>query len=166
MEFLCLLPVLVVPARFVVAIFFCRTLERVLQLCHPDARRLTPGLVYLSMIPCFHYVWQIVTVVQVAGSLQTEFHDRGLEEEAGDYGRTAGLAFCVLAFVDTPAVAVVDRVAPESEFAPLIVWAVLNVAWFSLLVLYWVQVAGYGRQLADDNERHTELDNDMEERAG
>jgi hypothetical protein len=141
----------------VVVVLFLRTLWIALSRCHPDNRTMSPGQVWLNLIPCFNIVWQFVTVLKVGDSLKQEFLDRRLDE-GGDYGKTLGLA-CILLFIGAN---VVQQVGQEVLGAAggdrIVAMALVGVSWFmhigtlALFIIYWVKIAGFSRQLADDDQ--------------
>lgn len=148
---------LVLVFALIIAFFFLRTLSRALEHCHPDTRTMNPGQVWLNFIPCFNVVWQFVTVIRVGDSLKLEFADRRMDE-GGDYGKTLGLA-CILLFIGAN---VVQQVGQEVLGAAggdrIVAMALVGVSWFmhigtlALFIIYWVKIAGFSRQLADDDQ--------------
>src|SRR5262245_17941846 len=56
-----------------ITIFHCLTLAKALNRCSESNRQMSPGLVWLLLIPCFHTIWFIFIVIWVPGSLQKEF---------------------------------------------------------------------------------------------
>ena len=116
-----------------VAICFLLTLQKALNRCHPDNRAMSPGQVWLNLIPCLNLVWSFLTVTRVADSLDREFRDRRLRTE-GDYGRGIGITACVLNLVGgIPYIGVLFALGGLVCF-----------------IIYWVKIAGYSKQLADD----------------
>lgn len=126
---------------------FLGALDRVLIRVHPDHRRMTPGHVWLNLIPVFNLVWATVTVVQIAESLRNEYRARGLDSPDEDYGRRTGLTLltllatgCLLypAFLTYPAALVVG-------------------------IVYWTKMNGYAHELKTGAFRaaaHVEADAD------
>src|SRR5262245_49376745 len=80
----------------VIAIFFLLTLSTALSRCRPRNRTMEPGMVWLNLVPLLNIVWQFITVLRVAESLENEFRDRDLHR-GEDYGKGVGLASCILA---------------------------------------------------------------------
>jgi hypothetical protein len=144
----------------VIGIFFLRTLSRALERCHPENRAMSPGSVWLNLIPCFNIIWQFVTVIRVGDSLKTEFVERRLDE-GGDYGKTLGLAAILLGLFggviqNAPRVAAPND--PQMALVASGIGGLISMAQLALSVFYWVKIAGYSRQLADDDEEHAGAD--------
>jgi hypothetical protein len=114
----------------VVFILYLITLMNTLNAVSPQNRRLTPGLVFLLLIPLFNLVWNFIVVTKIRDSLQAEFAARNLSGQGFGYG--VGLAMCILYIV---------------SFVPLInllAAPAMLVCW----IIYWVQIAGYKGQLS------------------
>ncbi len=142
----------------VVGALFLRTLARTLDRCSPDLRLMEPGSVWLNLIPFFNVVWLFVTVIRVGDSLRLEFADRQLDEDedGGGYGKTLGLAGLMLVLFSCGACCLPLPLVGNNAFGLAmgagVVRLVVFVAVLVVFVLYWVRVAGYGRQLADDDD--------------
>jgi len=120
-----LLVVLVVALCLVPAIFFLITLQRALVRCAPESREMSPGAVWLSLIPLFNFVWQFIVVVNVARSLHNEFVRRNLPVSEPNPGLALGLATLTLGLV---------------SLVPVIgVFA--SVAGLVCGIIYWVKIA-------------------------
>lgn len=148
----------------IVLFFFLRTLARALDRCSRDLRLMEPGQVWLNLIPFFNLVWVFVTVIRVGDSLRLEFADRRLDDEGedgGTYGKTLGLAAfmllvltCGSCCVPIPFGAAGGGNMQAVAMAAGVLRSVVSIAFLVLFILYWVRIAGYGRQLADDDDRH------------
>lgn len=114
---LILFAILLVPK-----IFYLLTLQKALNRCAPQARAMSPGMVWLLLIPFFNLVWQFFVVLNMAKSLGAEFRRRGIPEEP-EPGQTMGLIMCVSSLVCAPVY--------------LIFW-----------IIYWVKIAEYSSKLA------------------
>jgi hypothetical protein len=64
----------------------------------PRNRDMQPGMVFLSLIPCFNLIWYFFIVSAVSSSLQKEFDDRGIRSD-GDFGKSVGITGGVLACI-------------------------------------------------------------------
>ncbi len=115
----------------VVVIFYLLTLQRALTRCSPENRAMQPGMVWLSLIPCFNLVWQFFIVINVAKSLGAEFKKRGIPEEENP-GQGIGLAMCILKVVSA-----IPYVGCVTGIGALVCW-----------IIYWVKIAGYSQKLA------------------
>lgn len=120
-ELFLLLPLalLVVPA-----IFYLLTLRKALSICAPDNRTLSPGRVWLLLVPVFNIFWHFVVVLSISRSQRNELRQRNLPTRP-PLGLSLGLGMCclsVLAFV--PAL---SGIAALGAF----------ICWFA----YWVTIA-------------------------
>ena len=112
-------------------IFYLLTLQKCLQRCSPQSRTMSPGQVWLMLIPLFNLVWQFIVVSQISSSLANEFRPRRMIEEP-EPGKAIGLAYCIL-FV----CGVIPFLAVLTSIAGLVCW-----------IIYWVKIADYSRELA------------------
>jgi heme/copper-type cytochrome/quinol oxidase subunit 2 len=115
----------------VVFIFYLLTLQRALNRCSPESLAMKPGLVWLTLIPCFNIVWQFFVVINVAKSLGAEFKKRGIPAEELP-GQGVGLAMCILNVVSA-----IPYLGCLTAPAGLVCW-----------IIYWVKIAGYSQKLA------------------
>ena len=111
-------------------IFFLLTLQRALSKCSPANRTMTPGLVWLQIIPFFGFIWQFFVVFAVANSLDNEFGARRIQEEPKP-GQSIGLAMCI-----TRVCTVIPFVGILAGIASIVLW-----------IVYWVKIAGFSRKL-------------------
>jgi len=114
---------------YIPLIFYVLTLRKALSQCSPGSRTLSPGLVWLLLIPLFGLIWHFVIVVSLAKSLHNEFVKRNISEDQNP-GLAIGLATCIL-----PLLGVVPHVRGLG-LAALICW-----------IVYWVKIAGYSARL-------------------
>jgi hypothetical protein len=131
----------------VLGILFLMTLSRALNRCHPDTRTMEPGMVWLNLIPCFNIVWQFITVIRVSESLDREFYERRLDRRGDDYGKNIGMASCIL------------RLLGGIPY----IGALFGLAGLVCGIIYWVKIAGYSRQLAEDDSAYQPEDRDEDE---
>ena len=113
---------IVMAIMFVPTIFYLLTLQKALNRCSPECRAISPGLVWLMLIPLFNIVWHFILVLSIAKSLGAEFRKRGIPAEP-DPGQTLGLVMCVTLLL--------------CGLVGLICW-----------ILYWVKIAEYSSKLA------------------
>ena len=107
----------------VVTIFYLLTLQKALSRCAPENRAMSPGLVWLMLIPLFNLVWQFLVVINISKSLAAEFQKRGLAVEDPKPGYTLGIVMCVGNLICAP--------------VGLICW-----------IVYWIKISGYSNKLA------------------
>ncbi len=101
-----------------------------------------PGLVWLLLIPFFELVWHFLVVSKVATSLAAEFNKRNLTTHPSP-GKSIGLATCILRCC----LEVVGVLTFSSSTFQL-VYGLLALGTLICWISYWVEIAGYSRQLA------------------
>jgi len=124
------------PVLFVIVllptIFYLITLQRALSRCALESRTMSPGLVWLTIIPLFSLIWNFFVVNALSESLHREFTRRGITEEPRP-GRSVGLAFAILC-----ALSVIPIVNFATGIGAIVCW-----------ILYWVRIAGYSARIAE-----------------
>lgn len=146
-------------------VLYLVTLTRTLAACSPARRTMEPGLVWLNIVPVFHLFWKFWTANQVAESLRKEFNARGLSA-GGAFGKPVGVLVPTFALI-TRFVFWVGMLAAnytrEGEFGllTLVATVVLGAIELIFLIVHWVQIAGFHRQLhatrsAGRDDRHAE----------
>jgi hypothetical protein len=123
--FLVIFAILILPT-----VFFLLTLQKVLSKCSPRNRTMSPGLVWLQIIPFFGFIWQFFVVFAVANSLDNEFAARRTPEEPKP-GQSLGLAMCI-----TRVCTVIPFLGIFAGLASVVLW-----------IVYWVKIAGFSRKL-------------------
>ena len=123
--------VLIIVIPIVIGIFYCLTLQKALNRCAPQNRAMSPGLVWLFLIPFFSLVWHFFIVINMAKSLHAEFMYRGIVEEPNP-GQGIGLATCIL------------HCLFWVPFFGGLIWVGGLVCW----IMYWTKIAGYSGKIA------------------
>jgi hypothetical protein len=127
-----LVVVSVVGVLFLIpAIFYLLTLQRALERCSVESRAMSPGGVWLLLIPFFNVVWQFLVVINIAKSLQSEFAKRNLATNTGDFAKGLGLVLSGLTILG-----VIPIAGVFFGMGALVGW-----------IVYWVKIAGYSRML-------------------
>ena len=124
--FLVTIPLLIVPA-----IFYLVTLQRALDRCAIESRTLSPGLVWLLLIPLFGLVWHFIVVNGISRSLHNEFAQRNTPNVEPEPGKGIGLAMCILS-----ATSLIPLIGLFSGLVGLVCW-----------IIYWVRIVGYSSLL-------------------
>ena len=85
---------------FILAIYIavCLFLSSCFKRIPEEHRKLSPGLVWLLMIPCFGVVWNFFVYPALASSYIATFEAEGSNPH-GDCGRTLALVYCILVAV-------------------------------------------------------------------
>ena len=92
---------------------------------------MSPGKVWLLLIPLFNLVWQFVVVSNIAKSLRNEFDRRNVLVPEREPGKVVGMAMSILT-----ALGIVPVVGQVAEVIGVICW-----------VVYWTKIKKYSRLL-------------------
>jgi hypothetical protein len=123
----------------VVNIFFILTLRKALMRCSEENRTMSPGLLWLNLIPLFSLIWNFFIVINVAESLHKEFQKRGIVAEPYP-GKNLGLAFSILA-ASTLVLGWIPIVGGLPGLAGFVCW-----------IIYWIKIAGFSKQIESPYE--------------
>jgi hypothetical protein len=116
--------------QIVVYVLFIMTLQKALGRCAPINRTMSPGMVWLLLIPGFNLVWIFFVVLKLAKTLEQEFRGRGIPCEP-EPGKTIGLIMCICV---------------PCTFIPY-VGILTGLASFVLWIVYWVKIASLSKKL-------------------
>lgn len=130
-----------------IQILFLMTLQRALKQCAPRNRTMEPGQVFLNLIPCFGLVWLFITVNRMSESLRNEFRDRGMRSQE-DYGQGVGTTYAVLTVCT-----LIPYLGSLIAIGALVCW-----------IIYWVKIAGLGRELREAPSYRDDDDRDYRRR--
>jgi hypothetical protein len=106
-----------------IQVMFLLSLYRCFSEISEHNRQMSPGQVWLNLIPLFGTVWLFLTVIRLADSLKDEYDYRDLEHE-GDFGKTVGLVYLISALV--------------CPYITLIPW-----------IMYWLKVSAFTHELRE-----------------
>lgn len=112
-------------------VFYLLALQRTLEKCASGSRTLSPGLVWLMLIPLFNLVWHFIVVTSISKSLHNELTHRSVASAEPEPGRGIGLAMCIL-----EAAGLIPLIGVFCGLAGFVCW-----------IMYWVKVLGYSRLL-------------------
>ena len=118
---------LVILVNTIIKIFYLITLSRALSYCSPESRKMSPGLVWIEIIPFIGFIWAFVNFINVSGSIGNEFRRRGISSEENP-GMLIGIVSAVLTLC--------AGVIQFAGLAALVCW-----------IIYWVKIAGYTNTL-------------------
>jgi hypothetical protein len=112
-------------------IFYLLTLHRTLDKCSPDVRTMSPGLVWLLLVPMFNLIWHFFVVTAMARSLDAELTRRQITHEPKP-GQSIGMAMCILGCGS-----IIPFLGILAAIACLVCW-----------IAYWTAIAKYSGQLS------------------
>ncbi|NVJ49724.1 MAG: hypothetical protein HWE13_09175 [Gammaproteobacteria bacterium] len=112
----------------IIAIFclFLYSLHKALDNAGAENRDMSPGLVWLNLIPIFNWGWMIYTVIKVAEAISKKHAAHGVADP-GNGGKTIGLVYSISILCGL--IPVLGLIAP---LVTLITW-----------IIYWVKISGY-----------------------
>lgn len=111
-------------------IFYLLTLQKTLKLVGEEHQAMSPGLVWLNLIPIFVLGWHFYTVSKVSTSLG-RWHSANEELDPDNGANTMGITACALMIAS-----IIPFIGGFLGLAALIVW-----------IIYWVKIAGYNKKL-------------------
>jgi Na+-transporting NADH:ubiquinone oxidoreductase subunit NqrC len=129
----------------VIAILFLLTQYYTLKAIQPQNRNMSPGEVWLQLIPLFNLVWQFIVVQRIAESISRElssntfsFEEKQpvqLYQQGSRPTYQIGMAMCVLNIFGF-----IPLLGSLARIAGLICW-----------IIYWVQLSSYKSQIISKN---------------
>jgi len=123
--------VFIIGVLLLPAILYNLTLQRALERCAIECRTLSPGLVWLLLLPLFNIIWHFVVVGNISRSLRNEFNRRNFPDIEAEPGKGIGLAMCIL---------------DVGVFIPFLGIGAA-IAGFVCWILYWVKIHEYSEKL-------------------
>lgn len=129
-----------VIAMLIVAFLFLWSQQKLLSAIQPGNREMSPGSVWLQLIPVFGIVYQFIVVSRISNSIVNEIESRATDsvilpemsmssDKRPLYG--VGITYCVLFCCG---------VFP-------VIGGIFSLAGFICMIVYWTQLASYRRQI-------------------
>ncbi|HJO94206.1 MAG TPA: hypothetical protein QF753_12455 [Victivallales bacterium] len=113
----------------ILKICFLLSLYKSLQLAGHKNRRMTPGLVWLNLIPVFNLFWLFYTCAKVAEAIKNK-----LDKKGRDGAWKVGLAYCILIWL---------------SFIPYI-GIFFTVLCIIMWLFYWTKIAAYNKLMISE----------------
>lgn len=133
--FLWLIMIIVGFGMIIIYILYLLNQSRLLELCHPYTRKMTPGEVWMVLIPAFGIVWHFIMIGRIADSLAIEFRNRNIPIEEDRPGYSSGITAQIL---------MLCGIVPFLGIIAVLVGCVL-------LVVYWNKMRDYKKRLEQHN---------------
>ena len=111
-------------------IFFILTLRKAVLRCEVESREISPGSIWLLLLPLFNLIWQFYVVTKLSMTLGKELNRKGIESPANP-AQSIGIAMCIFQVL---------------TLIP-IVGAISGIVGFVLWIVYWVKIANFSSQL-------------------
>ncbi len=126
----------------VVGVLFLLNLQRLLEAVRFQNRAMSPGHVWLNLIPVFNLGWMIYTVIKIRDSVRNENASRwgASVNEGSTY--SVGLAYAILSIAGSGFYFGRDENVGLSVLSSLI-WLAALVTW----IIYWVKTNGLKNEL-------------------
>ncbi|MBE3102290.1 MAG: hypothetical protein IMZ47_08500 [Firmicutes bacterium] len=125
----------------VAMVFYLISLRNILRKCLPDNRAISPGQVWLMLIPLFNIIWHFVIVYSIARTLEREFSAREITVESSP-GRSIGMAMCLLIFL---------AIFPFQVIVPYLwdpyIGLFIRIGALICWIVYWVRISGFSKKL-------------------
>lgn len=155
-----LVSLLVAIGALAAALMFIVTLSRVASKVQPENRDLSPGRVWLLLIPFFNLVWVFIMNSRLSSSLHNEFESRGIQTYVDRPTYSYGLWYGILAVFSVSMNIILQASAGIAimsaiETGELPTWYTvvqflsIGAAGAGLVswVAYWIIVSDYGKML-------------------
>ena len=136
--------ILLLIAFLIPTIIFFLTQQRTLQLIRPVNRRMSPGQVWLQLIPVFGLVWQFFVIRRISDSIRNELNtptdDSIFAETSIPVGHrptfNSGISYAALFCISIV------------SFLPLLK-GIAGLAGIGVWINYWFQLSRYKKQLKE-----------------
>ncbi len=101
-------------------IFYCLSMSKCLRSVPEGQRKLSPGLVWLLLIPLFNLVWNFFVVARVSGSLEAGAKSAGKAIDGNGWG--VGLTFCILSACSILPIPLINFLVAVGALVCWIIW--------------------------------------------
>jgi len=140
-----------VAVLLVLSILFLLTLHQTQKQVRESNRELSPGLVWLTLIPLFGTIWAAIMVPKLTNSLRREFEDRGWRTDGEGFGYIPGMIWA-WGGVANLVLSILQNVLRFADLGPIAVLLSLlglplGLAVLVCWIIYWVQMYQYGKRL-------------------
>ena len=145
-----------VLVAIIIGVLFLLNLHWTLSAVREDNRELSPGKVWLALIPIFSTFYVLYMVPRISNSLEREFQARGRRTSDEGFARTAGMIWAWGGIVSLFLSLVQNglQFAGEAPLAMLIGLLSLPVSIGILVcfILYWIQTYQYRKRLVRSSD--------------
>lgn len=117
-------------------VFFVLSLQKALKQCSEEYRTISPGLVWLIMVPVVNFFANFFVIIKMSQSLDSEFKARGIDEDTTTT-MWIGIAYSILTVT-----AIFSAITVISQLLSLV-----------CLIVYWLKINSYTKLLSTRNRR-------------
>ena len=114
-------------------VFYILSLQRALEKCAPVSRTLSPGSLWVLLVPLVGVIFHFLVVTGMAKSLGNEFRRRNAPNAEPEPGQSIGMAMCICTICG-----IIPVLGILASLASLVLW-----------IMYWVKIEGYSRTLSE-----------------
>ncbi len=149
-----MLQITLLLAFVIPGILFFLAQQRILQVINPENREMSPGSVWLQLIPGFGLVWQFIVVTRIARSVSKEMTSKMGEaildnsqvqiigtDESPTY--TIGIAYCIL----TTAGVIINYSTRHSSAYLALFGSLFVLTGMVCWIIYWVRLVNTKNKL-------------------
>lgn len=122
--------IFIVIAALVVGILYLLTLQNLLNRVKPENRTVSPGNVWLLLIPIFNWIYPFILYPKISESVAKEYQSRGLSAD-GDFGKGLGITMPILTLCG-----IIPVIGALAGLANLVIW-----------IIFWAKMSKYKNQL-------------------
>ena len=133
-----LLPFIFLLIYLIPYILFILTLQNTLKVILPENRRMSPGNVWLIIIPLFGFIWQFIVVSKIADSIKAECIRLNILIETNRPTYTIGLIYCISCVLF-----LIPLLKLIGSFAVILT-----------MILYWIKVNEYKKLLIANKDNY------------
>jgi hypothetical protein len=120
-------------------IFFLITQQNTLKSIKPHNQKMSPGNVWLRLIPVFNLIWQFIVVARIADSIRAEIDDRN---NTSFLGSTEPVFSNNKILRPTYAIGLATCILVLCVFIPFIE-SLVFLGWLVCWIIYWTQLVQY-----------------------
>jgi len=136
----------------VILALYLLTLQRAMSRCSPRNRTMSPGLVWLQLIPVFGLYWHFKNVTELSRSLANEYHARGatVDEPHLALGYAMGLCLIIgygIMFISEAAGRGSSGLATQDVSNLRLLGSLVALAGLVTTILYWMRVSRTSRRV-------------------
>jgi cell division protein FtsW (lipid II flippase) len=125
-------------------IFYLLSLRKTMKAIRPENRTITPGMVWILLVPYFQIILQFWITKAMADSLVKEYRARGLETKNEDFGLKSGFGMAILEIVLLTLEVIYGEKAPHDIMVAQGIFGIAIIVYF---IKHWYHISRYGKAL-------------------